>query len=75
MLYKLYKDVKVRRMEKIRDFSLTNRELQFWFITVVISTFNYIKFLNEWGKVGIFDVRNLNHKYAEWLRAASVWGL
>jgi hypothetical protein len=65
MLYKLYEGVKVRRMGKIRDFSLSSRELQFWFITVVINTFNYVTFSNEQGKVGKPDVRNLNHKYAE----------
>jgi hypothetical protein len=65
MLYKLYKDVKGSRTGKIRAFSSSNRELQFWFITVVISTLNYVTFSNELGKVGKPEVRNLNHRYAE----------
>jgi hypothetical protein len=47
MLYKLYNDVEGSRMGKIRDFSLSSRELQVWFITVLISTFDDVTFCNE----------------------------
>jgi hypothetical protein len=63
--YKLYKDLKGSRTGKIWAFSLSNRGLQFLFICVVISTFNYVTFSNELVKVGKPEVRNLNYRYAE----------
>jgi hypothetical protein len=65
MMYKLFKGVKGGCAGKIRAFSLSIHELQFRFFTVVISTFNYVTFSNELGKVGKPEFRNLNYRYAE----------